>query len=101
MVYEEKGNLNMSVEDGDIERALFNIRAWKAPRSDGFPATFFQIYGALFGSNIWFLVKNSMDRGQMPNGLNDTLIYVIPKVDCPQSVAHFKPISLCNTPQNI
>ena len=32
----------------------------------------------------------------MPNGLNDTFICLIPKVNCPQKITEFRPISLCN-----
>lgn len=32
----------------------------------------------------------------MKEGLNDTLVTLIPKVDHPDKVTHFRPISLCN-----
>ena len=32
----------------------------------------------------------------MPNGVNDTSIVLIPKVDNPEKLKEFRPISLCN-----
>ena len=32
----------------------------------------------------------------MPAGLNETFICLIPKVNCPQKISEFRPISLCN-----
>ena len=34
--------------------------------------------------------------GRIPNGLNDTYICLIPKVNCPQKMTEFRLISLCN-----
>ena len=36
------------------------------------------------------------ETGQMPRGVNDTSIVLIPKVDHPHELKEFRPISLCN-----
>lgn len=76
---------------------MYNIRPLKAPRPDGYFAIFFQ--------NNWDIVKNdivqlamwSFHTGTIPKGLNYTLITLVPKVPCPQTMMQFRPISLCNT----
>ena len=41
-------------------------------------------------------VRRFFVTGLMPEGVNDTTIVLIPKVDNPQCLAEFRPISLCN-----
>ena len=41
-------------------------------------------------------VKEFFRTGIMPEGVNDTAIVLIPKVDRPERVSEFRPISLCN-----
>ena len=41
-------------------------------------------------------VKEFFRSGIMPEGVNDTAIVLIPKIDNPVKLADFRPISLCN-----
>ena len=41
-------------------------------------------------------VKEFFRTGLMPKGVNDTAIVLIPKVDNPEKLTEFRPISLCN-----
>jgi hypothetical protein len=41
-------------------------------------------------------VKDFFRTGVMPDGVNETTIILIPKVDEPESLNQFRPISLCN-----
>ena len=41
-------------------------------------------------------IKIFFDTGIMPEGVNDTVIVLIPKVKNPQAIKDFRPISLCN-----
>lgn len=71
--------------------------AWKAPGPNGFATTFFQMYWDTFGGQICNMVGRVFDTGHLPKGINNIVISIILNVDCPQSMTHFRPISLCNT----
>ena len=48
------------------------------------------------GPQVVHCVLNTLNSRIMPEGLNDTYICLIPKVNCPQKITEFRPISLCN-----
>ena len=68
----------------------------KSPGPDGMSPIFFQSYWDVVGPQVVDCVLNTLKTGVIPNGLNDTYICLIPKVNCPQKMLEFCPISLCN-----
>ncbi|XP_040372858.1 uncharacterized protein LOC112194030 [Rosa chinensis] len=69
----------------------------KAPGFDGFPAAFYQTFWNLYAAEVFSIVRNAFNAGEVPCGLNHTIICLVPKVSGPQSMMQFRPISLCNT----
>jgi hypothetical protein len=82
--------------DDKISDALFQIGPIKAPGPDGLPARFFQWNWALLKTEVIRAVKDFFEKGIMPEGINDTIIVLIPKGINPEQLADFRPISLCN-----
>lgn len=80
----------------EIGNALFQIGPLKAPGPDGYPGRFFQRNWLLMKEDIIPAVQKFFDTGQMPEGVNDTCIVLIPKVSNPKTLKDFRPISLCN-----
>jgi hypothetical protein len=80
----------------EVSDALFQIGPLKAPRPDGFPARFYQRNWDVLKEEIIQGVLKFFEFGQIPPGVNDTSIVLIPKVDHPQELKDFRPISLCN-----
>jgi hypothetical protein len=81
--------------DEEIGDALFQIGPLKAPGVDGFPARFYQRNWATIKVEVTNAVKLFFATGRMPEGVNDTAIVLIPKVDQPEVLKDFRPISLC------
>jgi hypothetical protein len=42
------------------------------------------------------IILQALNSGIIPEGWNDTTVILIPKVDCPESITQYRPISLCN-----
>ena len=68
----------------------------KAPGVDGLTAGFFQRHWNILGNDITMAILDFLNGGELPMGLNDTSITLIPKVRNPQKLSQYRPISLCN-----
>lgn len=80
----------------EVEQALFQMAPSKAPGVDGFNADFFQAHWPLVKESVVMAVLGFLNGGDMPEGVNKTLLVLIPKVAHPQELSQFRPISLCN-----
>ncbi|CAL2229042.1 unnamed protein product [Prunus armeniaca] len=81
--------LEKDVDMAEIKRSLFGIGGLKTLGVDGFPACFYQAQWNNCADDIFALV--TLFRSA------DTLITLVPKVQSPQSMVQFRPISLCST----
>lgn len=93
--------LNRPVTLEEVKTALFEMAPYKAPGLDGIPAGFYQKAWITVGGSISKLVADYFDNGELPVGMNDTFISLIPKVTHPESVTQFQLISLCNVSYKI
>lgn len=81
----------------EVKHAMFNIGSLKSPGYDGFPAAFYHKHWNIYAHEIHLTVQTAFNFGIIPEGLNHTLITLVPKVPGPQLMAQFRPISLCTT----
>lgn len=80
----------------EVEQALKQMPATKAPGLDGMPAVFFQKYWHVVGDDVLSSCLEILNGGQSVRSLNHTLIALIPKVNKPKLVTQFRHIALCN-----
>jgi hypothetical protein len=80
----------------EVGDALFQIGPIKAPGPDGLPARFFQRNWGVMKGDVIQAVRDFFRTGHIPEGINDTIIVLIPKGNTPEQLADFRPISLCN-----
>lgn len=82
--------------DEEKSNALFQTGPLKAPNPDGFLGRFCHRNWGCLNGEIIVAVRKFFETGRMPNGVNDTSIVFIPKVQHPSLFKNFRPISLCN-----
>ncbi|XP_019178992.1 PREDICTED: uncharacterized protein LOC109174182 [Ipomoea nil] len=92
---------NRAVTKDEVYKAVCDMKPFKAPGPDDLPAGFYQHTWETTGDSIFNLVANAFHFGELPEGLNDTLVALIPKIRPPETVKHFRPISLCNVSYKI
>lgn len=83
----------------EVKRALFDMSPYKAPGPDGFHAGFYQRAWNIVGDDITDMVKGFSIFGDLQDGMNDTLLSLIPKVKNPEEVSQLRPLVcvMCNT----
>lgn len=94
---EESASISHLVTEEEIFAALWSLKAFKAPRLDGLHAGFFQRFWITVGDSVREEVKKAYRERKIPKYLNNTSIVLIPKVQGPESIGNYRPISLCNS----
>ena len=57
---------------------------------------FYQNLWHIIGDSVVLAVLDFLNNGNMLSDINNTNIVLIPKVQNPESLSEFRPISLCN-----
>lgn len=93
--------INAPLTNEEIKMAVFAMAPYKAPGPDGYHAGFYQHAWTRVSESVITHVKNFWSTGVMQDGLNDTMISLIPKVSNLELTSQFRPISLCNVKYKI
>ncbi|XP_062103652.1 uncharacterized protein LOC133814746 [Humulus lupulus] len=80
----------------DVKEALFDIPGSKFPRPDGYSSYLFQDNWELVKEDVCTVVLSFLHSGKLLKELNSTILTLIPKTKCPDSVSDFRPIACCN-----
>ncbi|XP_074288508.1 uncharacterized protein LOC141613665 [Silene latifolia] len=84
------------VTSAEVKACLFSIPSCKSPGPDGYNSQFYKDAWDVVGDEICASIINFFDSGQLLSQINATVITLIPKIDRPTSVVHYRPISCCN-----
>jgi hypothetical protein len=80
----------------EVKKAIFSIGDFKAPGPDGLHAVFYKRFWEICGKEISGEILQALNTGIIPEGWNDNIVVLIPKVDDPELITQYCPISLCN-----
>ena len=94
---EEKRSISGEVTEEEIKATLWSLKAFKAPGLDGLHAGFFHRFWLVVGRSVIDEVQKIFVEWKVPSHLNKTHIALIPKIQGPETLGNYRPISLCNT----
>ncbi|KAJ0745065.1 putative RNA-directed DNA polymerase [Helianthus annuus] len=89
-------NMVRQVTREEVKSAMFSIGENKAPGPDGYTSAFFKHAWDIVGDEISTAILEFFDNGKLLKQLNHTILALIPKVETPDSVIDYRPISCCN-----
>jgi exonuclease III len=93
---EENVQLCIIPEEGEIFSAISDLGLNKAPGPDGMTGLFYKSYWPIVKHSVIASVQSFFQGGYLLKEFNHTNIALIPKMDNPSMVHHFRPISLTN-----
>jgi len=80
--------------DEEIKAAVWDCENSKSPGPNGFNFNFFKQFWDIIKTDLIKVVKCFHSCGRWPKGCNASFISLIPKVDNPQGLEEYRPISL-------
>ena len=94
LTYAQAGTLVRPFSLEEVKQAVWDCDSFKSPGPDGIYVGFIKDFWLqLKDDSMRFLVEFHQN-GKLTKGVNSTFIALIPKVDSPQRLADFRPISL-------
>ena len=94
---EVRDSLGYEVSVEELKAALWSMKVFKAPSLDGLHARFFQRFWLIVGDFVVKEIQKIFKEKIVLKVLNRTHIALIPKVQGPELLNNYKPISLCNS----
>lgn len=88
--------LQRPVSEKEIKEAIFQCHPLKAPKPDGFNASFFQENWVVVGEEVTKAIQSFFNAGRLIKELNHTFITLVPKNNSASQLNDFRPISCCN-----
>ena len=85
------------VTEEKIKATLWSLKPFKAPSPDGLHASFFQRFWLVVGNLVMEEINLIFSKKRVPDYLNSTHIALILKIQGPETLGNYRPISLHNT----
>jgi hypothetical protein len=90
----ECGSLTRPFLEAEVKAAVWDCDSFKSPGPDGVNFGFFKDFWVELKGDVMRFLSEFHRNGKLTKGINSTFIALIPKVDCPQRLNDFRPISL-------
>jgi hypothetical protein len=90
----ECGSLTRPFLEAEVKEAVWDCDSFKSPGPDGVNFGFFKDFWVELKGDVMRFISEFHRNGKLTKGINSTFIALIPKVDSPQRLNDFRPISL-------
>nr|GEV88292.1 RNA-directed DNA polymerase, eukaryota [Tanacetum cinerariifolium] len=91
---DQSHDLEMSVSNEEIKKAVWDCGTDKAPGLDGFTFGFFRHFWHIVEKDVYNAVSYFFTHDDLPIGCNSSFIALIPKIPDANMVKDFRPVSL-------
>ncbi|GKV41384.1 hypothetical protein SLEP1_g48927 [Rubroshorea leprosula] len=92
--HEEKAMLEAPFSEEEVRQAVWSCESTKAPGPDGFNFKFVKEMWGTLKDDVMGYISDFHKHGKLVRGMNCSFIALIPKVNSPQKIEEFRPISL-------
>ncbi|GAU14347.1 hypothetical protein TSUD_309070 [Trifolium subterraneum] len=92
--FAEGGSLVKPFSVEEVKAAIWDCDSYKSPGPDGINFGFLKEFWPEMRADIMRFITEFHRNGKLSKGINSTFITLIPKVDSPQKLNDFRPISL-------
>lgn len=89
-------HLLAKVTHEEVKQAVFYMHPDKASGPDELNPIFFQAFWSIVVVDVVNFCRRFMSTRVLPEGINESLVCLIPKIKVPQKMGDLRPISLCN-----
>lgn len=79
-----------------VKNDMFSMKPWNAPGPDVFQPKFYQFYWNTICFNVFLLCEQCFVNWNFLKELTKCFITLIPKIENPEFIDNFWPITLCN-----
>jgi hypothetical protein len=90
----ECGSLTRPFLEAEVKAAIWECDSFKSPGPDGINLGFFKDFWTELKDDVMRFISEFHRNGKLTKGINFTFIALIPKIDSPQRLNDFRPISL-------
>ncbi|GKV34650.1 hypothetical protein SLEP1_g43008 [Rubroshorea leprosula] len=96
---EERAMLEAPFSEEEVKQAAWSCESTKAPGADGFNFKFVKEMWGTLKDDVMGYVSDFHKHGKLVRRMNCSFIVLIPKVNSPQKIEEFRPISLVGVMQ--
>ena len=86
----------LPISNSEVFKVVADLGHLKAPGPDGFSGIFFKKYWNVIGRSVCNAVRGFFNGQYLLKEINCINLVLIPMVAAPETLSHFRPISLCN-----
>jgi hypothetical protein len=90
----ESRGLTKPFSEAEVKEAVWDCDSYKSPGPDGINFGFYKDFWENLRGDVMRFVSEFHRNGKLAKGINSTFIALIPKIDNPQRLNDFRPISL-------